>query len=161
MCRSRIGPDQASRSEIIYYFRQLILIINSSVTPPCQGGVDPATSNHVNPAGRGEGFMIRPPLWCVDVSTRIPHRVFFLFGFVCCLHFCFLFPLSPNSQPYFPHHVYTLPRHYAGSFHSAHIAAPPRVHIKAPFSREPAGTVIVSTGTFTLCLRCRPARIWL
>ncbi|XP_062858384.1 kinase D-interacting substrate of 220 kDa B isoform X3 [Trichomycterus rosablanca] len=41
------------------------------------------------------------------------------------------------NRPYFPHHVYTLPRHYAGSFHSAHISAPPRVHIKAPFSREP------------------------
>ncbi|MCI4389531.1 hypothetical protein PGIGA_G00099080 [Pangasianodon gigas] len=42
------------------------------------------------------------------------------------------------NRPYFPHHVYVLPRQYTGSSHLTHIPAPPRPLIKASHPREPS-----------------------
>ncbi|KAJ8383260.1 hypothetical protein AAFF_G00222730 [Aldrovandia affinis] len=54
------------------------------------------------------------------------------------------------NRPYFPHHVYQLPRQYIGSFHHA----PPRPPIKTAFPRDPSnglGSASVASGaTVTL-----------
>ncbi|XP_028858461.1 kinase D-interacting substrate of 220 kDa B isoform X3 [Denticeps clupeoides] len=40
------------------------------------------------------------------------------------------------NRPYFPHHVYQLPRQYAGSFYPVHVPPPPRPLIKPGPARE-------------------------
>ncbi|KAM9435198.1 kinase D-interacting substrate of 220 kDa B isoform 2-T3 [Clarias gariepinus] len=59
------------------------------------------------------------------------------------------------NRPYFPHHVYVLPRQYTGSSHHIYIPAPPRPLIKANHPREPSsaiGTASVVSGTPSVLL---------
>uniref|UniRef100_A0A4W4F8M0 KAP NTPase domain-containing protein n=1 Tax=Electrophorus electricus TaxID=8005 RepID=A0A4W4F8M0_ELEEL len=53
------------------------------------------------------------------------------------------------NRPYFPHHVYLLPRQYASSTGHAHAPVPPRPLIKAACPRD-ASTAIVSTPSVLL-----------
>ncbi|KAJ8353142.1 hypothetical protein SKAU_G00207090 [Synaphobranchus kaupii] len=55
------------------------------------------------------------------------------------------------NRPYFPHHVYHVPRYYAGSTHHA----PPRPSIKTTFPRDPSsGLGLVPLSTMTTDSMC-------
>uniref|UniRef100_A0A8B9GQN9 KAP NTPase domain-containing protein n=1 Tax=Astyanax mexicanus TaxID=7994 RepID=A0A8B9GQN9_ASTMX len=59
------------------------------------------------------------------------------------------------NRPYFPHHVYVLPRQYTGSSIPVHAPAPPRPLIKAGYPRDPntgIGTASVVSGAPSVLL---------